>query len=37
MSDRVLVFHEGRLSGELGGARITEENVLTLAVGGELR
>ncbi len=34
MSDRVLVLHEGRLEGELSGDRITEENVLSLAVGG---
>jgi ribose transport system ATP-binding protein len=34
MSDRVLVLHEGRLAGELAGARITEEDVIRLAVGG---
>ena len=34
MSDRVLVLHEGRLQGELAGEHITEENVLSLAVGG---
>jgi ABC-type sugar transport system ATPase subunit len=34
MSDRVIVLHEGRLSGELTGARITEEDVIRLAVGG---
>jgi ribose transport system ATP-binding protein len=36
MSDRVLVFHEGRLSGELSGEQITSENVMTLAVGGRV-
>ncbi|HVR73341.1 MAG TPA: sugar ABC transporter ATP-binding protein, partial [Planctomycetota bacterium] len=35
MSDRVLVIHEGRLGGDLAGERITEENVLRLAVGGD--
>jgi ribose transport system ATP-binding protein len=34
MSDRVIVMHEGRLTGELAGDRITEENVMRLAVGG---
>jgi ribose transport system ATP-binding protein len=34
MSDRVLVFHEGQLAGELSGERITSENIMTLAVGG---
>jgi ribose transport system ATP-binding protein len=34
MSDRVLVLHEGRLTGELSGGAITEKNVLQLAVGG---
>jgi ribose transport system ATP-binding protein len=33
MSDRVLVIHEGRVTGELAGDRITEENVMRLAVG----
>jgi ribose transport system ATP-binding protein len=33
ISDRVLVFHEGRLAGELAGKRITSENIMTLAVG----
>jgi ribose transport system ATP-binding protein len=36
MSDRVLVFHEGRLAGELSGERITSENIMTLAVGGTI-
>jgi len=34
ISDRVLVFHEGRLAGELSGERVTPEQVMTLAVGG---
>jgi ribose transport system ATP-binding protein len=34
MSDRVIVLHEGRLEGELTGARITEEDVIRLTVGG---
>ncbi len=34
MSDRVIVMHEGRLTGELSGDAITEESVLHLAVGG---
>jgi ribose transport system ATP-binding protein len=34
ISDRVLVFHEGRLAGELAGENITSENIMTLAVGG---
>jgi ribose transport system ATP-binding protein len=33
ISDRVLVFHEGRLEGELTGDKITSENIMTLAVG----
>ena len=33
MSDRAIVLHEGRLTGELQGEAITEENVLDLAVG----
>jgi ribose transport system ATP-binding protein len=36
MSDRVLVFHEGRLAGELSGERVTSENIMTLAVGGTI-
>ena len=35
MSDRIVVLHEGRLTGELHGDAITEENVLSLAVGGK--
>jgi len=35
MSDRVIVMHEGRISGELAGEQITEEGIMMLAVGGE--
>jgi ribose transport system ATP-binding protein len=31
MSDRILVFHEGRLSGELAGKEATEQAVMYLA------
>jgi ribose transport system ATP-binding protein len=34
MSDRVAVMHEGRVAGELAGARLTEEAVMQLATGG---
>jgi ribose transport system ATP-binding protein len=34
ISDRVLVMHEGRLSGEVAGAAMTEEQVMHLATGG---
>jgi ribose transport system ATP-binding protein len=33
MSDRILVFHEGRISGELEGAEATEQAVMHLATG----
>ncbi|WP_009962319.1 sugar ABC transporter ATP-binding protein [Verrucomicrobium spinosum] len=33
MSDRVLVMHEGRLSGELSRAEATEESIMALATG----
>lgn len=33
LSDRVLVMHEGRISGELGRAELTEEAVMRLATG----
>jgi len=33
MSDRIVVFHEGRLSGELQGAEATEQTVMQLATG----
>lgn len=35
ISNRVCVVHEGRLAGEVTGERITEENIMTLATGGE--
>jgi ribose transport system ATP-binding protein len=34
IADRVMVMHEGGISGELRGDQITEENVMALAVGG---
>ncbi len=34
MSDRVLVMHEGRLTGELQRAELSEEAILHLATGG---
>ncbi len=34
LADRVLVMHEHRISGELTGAAINEEAIMTLAVGG---
>jgi ribose transport system ATP-binding protein len=37
VSDRIAVMHEGRISGELGRADFSEENVLTLAIGKPLR
>ena len=37
VSDRVLVMHEGRLSGELARHELTEEAVMRLATGGEKR
>jgi ribose transport system ATP-binding protein len=36
MSDRVLVMRAGRLSGELSGKDITEENILSSSIGGRL-
>lgn len=33
MSDRVLVFRQGAIAGELRGEAITEENILTLSIG----
>jgi ribose transport system ATP-binding protein len=36
VSDRVAVMHEGRVSGMLDRDRLTEENVLMLAVGKEV-
>jgi ribose transport system ATP-binding protein len=35
MADRVLVMHEGRITGELSREEITEETVMQLATGGE--
>lgn len=37
MSDRILVMHEGRLTGEVERAEATQESVMRLAVGGERR
>ena len=34
MSDRAVVMHEGKVAGELAGARLTEEAVMRLATGG---
>ena len=33
MSDRILVFHEGRIAGELAGPAATEAAVMHLATG----
>ena len=33
MSDRVIVFKQGEIAGELAGEEITEENILTLSIG----
>jgi ribose transport system ATP-binding protein len=33
LSDRVLVMHQGRLSGELARAELAEEAILRLATG----
>jgi len=35
MSDRILVMHEGRLTGELSRAEATQEKIMHLATGGE--
>ena len=35
MSDRVIVFKQGEIAGELTGERITEENILTLSIGDQ--
>jgi ribose transport system ATP-binding protein len=35
MSDRVLVVHEGRISGELAKHEATQEKIMTLATGGQ--
>ena len=36
MSDRVLVVQEGEIKGQVEAEQITEENIMTLATGGEL-
>ncbi len=36
MSDRILVMREGHISGILSNDKMTEENILTLAFGGEI-
>ncbi|MBG9982389.1 sugar ABC transporter ATP-binding protein [Aerococcaceae bacterium DSM 111020] len=36
ISDRVLVIHEGKVSGELNHNQLSEENIMTLATGGQL-
>ena len=33
VSDRILVMHEGQISGELGRDQFSEHNVMLLAVG----
>ena len=33
VSDRIIVFHEGELMGELTGDQITEHNIIKLADG----
>jgi ribose transport system ATP-binding protein len=35
MSDRALVMHEGRITGELPREQLSEESVMRLATGGE--
>jgi ribose transport system ATP-binding protein/inositol transport system ATP-binding protein len=35
LSTRVIVMHEGRITGELNKQQLTEENVIKLALGGE--
>ncbi|ANA81863.1 ABC transporter related protein [Paenibacillus vortex V453] len=35
MSDRILVVHEGRISGELDHEQATQEQIMTLATGGQ--
>lgn len=34
LSDRVYVLQEGKITGELSGKEITQENIMTLATGG---
>ena len=35
MSDRILVMHEGRITGEISRAEATQEKIMHLATGGE--
>ena len=35
MSDRILVVHEGKISGELKNDEATQEKIMTLATGGQ--
>lgn len=35
MSDRILIVHEGRISGEVSGENATQEQIMTLATGGQ--
>lgn len=35
MSDRILVVHEGKITGELPKENATQENIMTLATGGQ--
>jgi len=35
MSDRIVVVHEGRITGELTKAEATQEKIMTLATGGK--
>ncbi len=35
MSDRVIVFKNGEIAGELTGEELTEENILTLSIGDQ--
>ncbi|NOJ73099.1 sugar ABC transporter ATP-binding protein [Paenibacillus alvei] len=35
MSDRIIVVHEGRITGELTKAEATQEKIMTLATGGQ--
>ena len=36
MSDRVIIMHEGTISGELSREEATQEKVMMLATGGKL-
>jgi ribose transport system ATP-binding protein len=35
MSDRIVVVHEGRITGELSREEATQEKIMTLATGGQ--